>query len=315
MHILILGAAGMLGRKLTGAILGGGLPVTQLTLADVMAPPPVTGATTLAVNLADAGVATALIAARPDVIFHLAAVVSSEAEADFDKGYLVNLDGSRALLDAVRAQTDYCPRLVFASSIAVFGAPYPDAIPDDFHATPRSSYGTQKAAAELLINDHTRRGFLDGVSLRLPTICIRPGAPNKAASGFYSAILREPLAGLPAVLPVRDTLRHWFASPRSATGFFLRAASMDTATLGDRRALNMPGLSATVADQIEALRCVAGQKAVDLIRRVPDPAIAALVEPWAGNFAPARSLALGFHADRSFDDIIRVYLEDDAPKT
>jgi D-erythronate 2-dehydrogenase len=301
MHILILGAAGMLGRKLTAAITGGALSATRLTLVDVIAPPPAPGATTHALN-------------RPDVIFHLAAVVSSEAEIDFDKGYAVNLDGSRALLEAIRALPDYRPRLVFASSIAVFGAPYPDPIPDDFHITPRSSYGTQKAMTELLISDYSRRGLLDGVSLRLPTICIRPGAPNRAASGFYSGILREPLAGLPAILPVRDTIRHWFASPRIATGFFVRAATMDTSPLGDRRALNMPGLSATVADQIEALRRVAGQKAVDLIRRVPDPAIAALVEPWAGNFAPDRALDLGFRADASFEDIIRIYLEDDAPK-
>lgn len=313
MHIVILGAAGMLGRKLAAAISAGALPATRLTLVDVQAPSPMPGATSLAADLADPAVTARLIALRPDLIFHLAAVVSSEAEADFDKGYRVNLDATRVLLDAIRAQPGYCPKLIFASSIAVFGAPFPDAIPDDFHPTPRTSYGTQKAMVELLINDYSRRGIIDGISLRLPTICIRPGAPNRAASGFYSAILREPLASLPAVLPVRDTLRHWFASPRSAVGFFVHAARLDSARLGDRRALNMPGLSATVADQIDALRRVAGQKAVDLIRRVPDPDIAALVEPWAGTFDPARANALGFVADASFDAIIDVYLTDDAP--
>lgn len=316
MHILILGAAGMLGRKLTNAIVAGGLPATRLTLVDVVAgtPPEGISASALAVNLADPGVAPRLVADQPDLIFHLAAIVSGEAEADFDKGYTVNLDASRALLEAIRALPGYRPRLVFASSLAVFGAPFPDAIPDDFHLTPLTSYGTQKAITELLISDYSRRGILDGLSLRLPTICIRPGAPNRAASGFFSGILREPLAGLPATLPVPDTTRHWFASPRSAIGFFMHAAQIDTAKVGPRRALNMPGLSATVADQIEALRRVAGQKAVDLIRNAPDPTIAAIVSTWAGNFAPERATALGFVADASFDTIIRAYLQDDAPQ-
>ncbi|MES2145679.1 MAG: D-erythronate dehydrogenase [Pseudomonadota bacterium] len=306
MHILILGAAGMIGRKLTAAIAAGGLPTNRLTLADVTAPTPPDAipTTALAVNLANPGIATRLVADRPDLIFHLAAVVSGEAEVDFDKGYAVNLDASRALLEAIRTLPGYHPRLVFASSLAAFGAPFPDLIPDDFHPTPLTSYGTQKAITELLISDYSRRGILDGISLRLPTICIRPGAPNRAASGFFSSILREPLAGLPATLPVPDTTRHWFASAR-----------IDTAQIGPRRAVNMPGLSATVAEEIEALRRVAGQKAVDLITRIPDPTIAAIVGNWAGNFAPARATALGFRADASFDDIIRAYLQDDAPGT
>lgn len=317
MHILILGAAGMLGVKLTDAIVAGGLPATRMTLADVVAPRAPAGVptTTHAVNLAEPGVSARLVADRPDIIFHLAAIVSGEAEADFDKGYAVNLDASRALLEAIRALPGYRPRFVFASSIAVFGAPFPDPIPDDFHLTPLTSYGTQKAITELLISDWSRRGILDGISLRLPTICIRPGAPNRAASGFFSGILREPLAGLPATLPVPDTTRHWFASPRSATQFFLRAARIDSTPVGPRRALNMPGLAATVADQIEALRRVAGQKAVDLITYAPDPTIAGIVSNWAGNFAPDRATALGFTADTSFDDIIHAYLQDDAPKT
>ncbi|MGL6211698.1 MAG: D-erythronate dehydrogenase [Paracoccaceae bacterium] len=314
MHILIIGAAGMIGARLTSLLATRGTlgdePIHHLTLADVVAPtaPPFAGAiTTLAVDIANPATATKLIAARPQVIFHLAAIVSAQAEAEMDLGYAINLDGSRALFQAIR-HAAYAPRLVFASSTAVFGTPFPDKIPDDFHSTPRSSYGTQKAATELLLNDYTRRGFLDGIALRLPTICIRPGLPNRAASGFYSNILREPLAGKPANLPVPDTTRHWFASPNSAVHFFDHAATLNTETLGTHRALNMPGLSATVAEQIEALRRAAGQKAVDLITHIPDPAIAAIVNTWPQDFAPTRALSLGFTADHSFDQIIAAHL-------
>jgi UDP-glucose 4-epimerase len=313
MHILILGAAGMIGTKLTAAIIAGGLPVTDLTLADVVVPPPQPGATSLAINLTDPAAPARLLKGRPDLIFHLAAVVSGEAEADLAKGYATNLDASRALFDAIAAIPGYCPRLVFASSLAVFGAPFPPVIPDDFHLTPRTSYGTQKAMTELLISDYSRRGLLDGVAIRLPTICIRPGAPNRAASGFYSSILREPLNGLPATLPVRDSLRHWFASPRAATGFLLRAATLSAQDIGPDRALTMPGLSVSIAEMIAALGRVAGQSAVDLITRAPDPVIAAIVEPWAEAFAATRARALGFTAETSFDEIIRIYLEDDQP--
>lgn len=317
MHVVITGAGGMLGRKLAAAIAAtgqaGGQAVTRLTLTDIAAPPVphMTGAHALALDFAAPASAARLVADRPGLIFHLAAIVSAEAEADFDKGYRVNLDATRALFEAIRAQADYCPKVVFASTAAVFGKPFPDPIPDDFHLTPQSSYGTQKAIAELLLNDYSRRGFLDGIALRLPTICIRPGAPNRAASGFFSSILREPLAGKPAVLPVRDTLRHWFASPRAATGFFLHAAAIDTAALEGTRALNMPGLAATVADEIEALRRVAGQEAVNLIRREPDPKIAAIVETWAESYTAERARALGFRAEHSFDEIIRVHIEDE----
>lgn len=318
MHILIIGAAGMLGRKLASHLAGRGTlnaqPITRLTLADVVPPtaPGFAGQTaTTTIDLADPGTAPALAALQADVIFHFAAVVSAEAEADFDKGYGVNLDATRALFEAIRHAVQSgapVPRLIFASSTAVFGAPFPAKIPDDFHATPRSSYGAQKAMAELLLSDYTRRGFLDGIGLRLPTICIRPGAPNRAASGFYSNILREPLAGLPANLPVPDTTRHWFASPRSATGFFDHAATLDAAALGTNRILNMPGLSATVAEQIEALRRVAGTDAVNLITRIPDPAIAAIVNTWPQDFETTRATALGFTADASFDQIIETHI-------
>jgi D-erythronate 2-dehydrogenase len=321
MHILILGAAGMIGRKITAALLAkgtaGGRKITGLTLADIVAAPsPATAIpcelVTLAFEAPDSPVR--LLARRPDVIIHLAAIVSGEAEADFDKGYAINLDATRRLLEAIRHLPDYHPRFVFASSIAVFGTPFPDPIPDDYKLTPKSSYGIQKAATELLINDWSRRGFIDGISLRLPTICIRPGAPNKAASGFFSGILREPLAGLPANLPVPDTTRHWFASPRAAAGFFLHALDLDTTPLGADRALNMPGLSATVGDEIEALRRAAGQKAVDLIRRVDDPAVLTLVQGWPTRFDTRRASALGFTAETDFDQIVHIYLTEDQPR-
>ena len=211
----------------------------------------------------------------------------------------------------VSAPHDYFPRLIFASSVAVFGGPYPEAIGDEFLAAPQTSYGTQKAVDELLIGDYSRRGWLDGIALRLPTICVRPGAPNRAASGFFSGVIREPLNGREAALPVPEATRHWFASPRAAVGFFLRAAELDLARLGSRRSLTMPGVSATVGEEIEALRRVAGDAAVRLIRRQPDETVAKIVAGWPGRFDPRRAVALGFVAEASFDEIIRVYLEDD----
>lgn len=315
MHVLIIGAAGMIGARLAGDLLD--TPpagMTRLELRDALLPEAPRRAAAgvevaaAALDIRDAAAVAASIAARPEVIFHLAAIVSGEAETDFEKGYAVNFDGTRNLFEAIRAQPDYCPRLIFASSIAVFGAPFPGAIPDDFHTTPRTSYGTQKAMSELLLADYSRRGFLDGVGLRLPTICIRPGAPNKAASGFFSNILREPLAGREAVLPVPDTVRHWHASPGAAIGFLRHAMSLDTARLGDRCNLTMPGLSATVAEQIEALRRAAGDAAVARIRRAPDPAIMAIVGGWAERFDASRALDLGFRADGSFDEIIAAHL-------
>jgi nucleoside-diphosphate-sugar epimerase len=248
------------------------------------------------------------------MIFHLAAIVSGEAEADFDKGYSVNLDGTRALFEAIRQQglkSAYTPRVIFASSIAVFGTPFPDVIGDEFLTAPLTSYGTQKAITELLLADYSRRGIFDGIGIRLPTICVRPGTPNKAASGFFSNILREPLVGKEAVLPVSDTVRHWFASPRSAVGFFVHAATLDTAKVGPRRNLTMPGLSALVSDEIDALRRVGGDKAVALIRREPDPMIERIVSGWATQFDAKRATDLGFKAEQSFDEILRAHIEDE----
>jgi D-erythronate 2-dehydrogenase len=298
---LIIGAAGMIGRKLVLQ-----LKKEDLILHDVV---PFEGASFVC-DLSAPGEAEKLVASRPELIFHLAAVVSGEAEADFDKGYRVNLDGTRRLFEAIRKE-NYRPRVVFTSSIAVFGSPFPEAIGDDFLNAPLTSYGTQKAIGELLLSDYSRRGFFDGIGIRLPTICVRPGKPNKAASGFFSGIIREPLAGEEAVLPVPETVRHWFASPRAAVGFLLHAAKLDTAQLQNRRNLSMPGISATVGEQIEALRKVAGDKVARLIRREPDPTIMRIVEGWPRNFDAKRALRLGFRADQSFEEIIRIHLADE----
>jgi nucleoside-diphosphate-sugar epimerase len=315
MQALIIGAAGMIGGRLAASLARDPEPgLEALTLVDVVEPAAPAGAvpvTTGVLDLTDPAAVARRVAARPDVIVHLAAVVSGEAEADFEKGYAVNFDGARALFEAIRAQPGYRPRVIFASSIAVYGTPFPEPIPDDFHLTPLTSYGTQKAMSELLLADYSRRGFFDGIGLRLPTVCIRPGVPNKAASGFFSNILREPLAGKEAVLPVEDEVRHWHASPRAAVGFFRHAMRLDPARLGDRRSLAMPGLSATVAEQIEALRRAAGEKAVRLIRREPDPVIRRIVSGWATRIDASRALALGFAADASFDAIIAAHVEDE----
>lgn len=324
MDVLVIGAGGMIGRKLTDRLLAAGeiagRPIDRLTLADVAAPAVPAGAgvavESFACDLAVPGEAERLVERRHDLIVHLAAIVSGEAEADFERGYAVNLDGTRMLLEAIRAAGGgWRPRLVYTSSIAVFGPPFPGdgtlPIPDDFHTTPQTSYGTQKAIGELLLDDYSRRGFVDGVGIRLPTICVRPGKPNRAASGFFSGIVREPLAGLEAVLPVDDDVRHWFASPRAAVGFLLHAAALDTGLLGARRTLTMPGVSATVAEEIAALERIAGPKAVALIRREPDPTIRRIVSVWPSAFDARRALALGFAADADFDAIVRAHVDDE----
>ncbi len=326
MHVLITGAAGMIGRKLSARLAADralcGRPVDRLTLADVVPPEKPVGfpgaVETIAADISDPAPSKVLIAQRPDVIFHLAAVVSAEAELDFEKGYRINLDGTRNLLEAIRAlgaqplgARDHVPKFVFASSIAVFGAPFPDPIGDEFHLTPLTSYGTQKAIGELLLADHARRGILDGIGIRLPTIVVRPGKPNKAASGFFSSIIREPLAGEDAVLPVEETVRHWHASPRSAVGFLLHAAGVRREQLGPRINLSMPGVCCTVGEQIAALGRIAGARAVARIRREPDPLIGRIVAGWPSRFDARRALALGFRCERDFDEIIRVHIEDE----
>ena len=320
MHILITGAAGMIGRKLTERLIVdralGDRAIEKLTLLDIVAPARPAGFSDhvkiRAADLASPGVAEKAILERPETIFHLAGVVSGEAETDFDKGYRVNLDGTRALLEAIRAAGGgYKPKVVFTSSIAVFGAPFPPAIPDDFHLTPLTSYGTQKAICELLLADYNRRGILDGVGIRLPSIVVRPGKPNKAASGFFSGIIREPLAGLEAVLPVADSVRHTHASPRAAIGFLIHAAGLTREQLGARINLSMPGVCCTVAEQIEALARIAGPQVAARIRRQPDELVARIVGGWSERFDAQRAAALGFTVEASFDDIIRAHIEDE----
>ena len=318
MRILITGAAGMIGRKLThrlardGALAG--RAITALDLHDIVeAERPDLPGVEIGIHtgdLADAGAAAKLVAAKPDMVFHLAGVVSGEAEADFAKGYRVNLDGTRMLFDAVR-EAGHAPRVVFTSSIAVFGAPFPEIIPDDFHLTPLTSYGTQKMMGEALLADYTRRGFFDGVGIRLPTICVRPGKPNKAASGFFSGIIREPLAGQEAILPVPRSVVHSHASPRSAIGFLIHAASIDGALIGPRRNLTMPSIGVTVGEQIEALERVAGSDVVKLIREEPDETVWSIVKGWPTRFSATRARELGFVSEDSFDAIIRAHIEDE----
>jgi nucleoside-diphosphate-sugar epimerase len=224
----------------------------------------------------------------------------------------VNLDGTRFLLDGIRTVgAGYRPRVVFASSIAVFGAPLPEVIGDDQSLAPLTSYGTQKAIGELLLADYSRRGVIDGVGIRLPTICVRPGKPNRAASSFFSNIIREPLNGQLAVLPVPDDVRHWHASPRAAVGFLLHAATIDSGGLGNRRSLTMPGVSVTVAEQIAALRRIGGEEAVRRIRREPDETIMRIIAGWPRRFDARRASALGFRAEANFDEIIRAHVEDE----
>ncbi|MGE0061602.1 MAG: D-erythronate dehydrogenase [Xanthobacteraceae bacterium] len=320
MHVLVTGAAGMIGRKLLARLASdGGLngqPIEHLTLIDVMTPEAPAGfkdkVTAVAADLAAPSVADKLIAPRPEVVFHLAGVVSGEAETNFEKGYHVNLDGIRNLIEAIRVVGDgYRPKVIFTSSIAVYGAPFPHAIPDEFNLTPLTSYGTQKAIGELLLADYTRRGFLEGVGIRLPSICIRPGKPNLAASGFFSGIIREPLAGQEAVLPVSDTVLHTHASPRAAVGFLVHAASLTREQIGPRIGLAMPGVCCTIAEQIEALTRIAGPKVAARIRRQPDELVTRIVSGWPHRFDARRARELGFVAETGFDEIIRAHIDDE----
>ena len=318
-RILIIGGGGMVGQKLAHKLDAEGLTShTDLDVAlfDIGFPPSGASGRHITGNIASPEIAKSLAKERFDIIFHLAAIVSGESETNFDKGWSVNMMSMWHLLEALRSEHTtsdgaYVPRVVFTSSIAVFGGPYPEKIDDIFLSAPQTSYGAQKAICELMLSDFSRKGFVDGMSLRLPTICVRPGKANLAASSFFSGIIREPLNGQEALLPVPDTVRHWHASPKSAAGFLSHAATLDTALLAGRRALNLPGVSCTVAEQIEALRSIAGQQVVDRIVTCPDPAIMRIVEGWPRNFQPERAIKLGFKAENSFEEIIQTYIADD----
>ncbi|MCY4167112.1 MAG: SDR family oxidoreductase [Rhodobacter sp.] len=319
LKVLVTGGGGMLGQKLAKHLGERGLRGDRdlrVTLADIAFPEDGAPGTEVVADMSVPGTMAKLAAGCPDVIFHLASVVSGEAEEDYAKGWSTNMSPMWELLEALRERHDasggeYVPRIVFTSSIAVFGGPFPARIDDQFLTAPQTSYGAQKAVCELMLGDASRKGWVDGISIRLPTICVRPGMPNRAASGFFSGIIREPLNGEEAVLPVEDTVRHWMSSPRSAVGFMVHAAGLDTALLEGRRSLNMPGVSCTVGEQIEALGRVAGTDRARLIRREPDPVIMNIVSMWPRDFEPARALALGFSAERDFDRMIRIYMEDE----
>jgi len=320
MKLLIMGGAGMIGETLLNLILSNpklrNKQITEITLFDIIdSPYPSDSKIPIIVKSGDISnqqTSVDLVSSKPDIIFHLAAIVSGQAEQEFDLGWNINAKGSWGLFEAIRNIGDnYCPRVVFTSSIAVFGAPFPEKITDDFFTTPLTSYGAQKAISELLLSDYSRKGMIDGVSIRLPTICVRPGKPNLAASGFFSGIIREPLNGKEAILPVSTEVRHWHATPRSAAGFLIHAAEIDTSLLNHRITLNMPGLSVTVQEQIDALQRVAGNSVVKLIKHKPDPVIQKIVSGWARDFETKRSIQLGFKAENNFDEIIKVYIEDD----
>ncbi|MEO1541109.1 MAG: D-erythronate dehydrogenase [Pseudomonadota bacterium] len=317
MRILITGGGGFLGQKLaqslarTGTLRGMG--IEALTLSDVTAPPapgadfPVNG---VASDISDTGEVSALFAEPYDVIFHLAAVVSGAAEADFDLGMRVNLRGTLNLLEAARAQGN-APVLVYASSVAVHGGEAPDLISDGVELNPQTSYGAQKAMGELLLNDMSRKGFLDGRGLRLPTVSIRPGKANAAASSFMSSIFREPLQGEAANCPVSDDYPIWHTAPRTVTANLIHAAEIDGEAFGANRNINLPGRTDTVAEMITAMTRVAGSGPADLITWDADPVIERIVLGWRSHFAAEKGLRLGFAADESFENSVRWFLEDD----
>ena len=319
MHITILGGGGFLGGKLSARLAGdgtlGGRPIESLTLFDLQHPPAPGDAPFPVRSLGGdlAALPGAAIPPETDVVFHLAAVVSAAAEADYDLGRAVNVRGTDAVIDACRA-LPRPPRVVFTSSVASFGGGQDAVLGDDARQVPSNSYGAQKAAAELFLADASRRGFLDAVLIRLPTVAIRPGRPNKAASSFVSAILREPLLGLPADLPVPDEFAVWICSPRRAVDWLLHAAAMDTAAMGLDRAVNPPGLRATVGDMLTAMdRIRPGASA--LVRRIPDPAVADIVGGWPAAFAAHRARTLGFQAHEPLDDLVAAFVADDLEAT
>jgi nucleoside-diphosphate-sugar epimerase len=325
MRIVITGGAGFLGVRLARALLardalidgrGVARPLRELVLLDVAPPPELGDSRVRAVtgDLADAAVIERAVTLDTDSVFHLAAVVSGQAEADFDVGMRVNLDATRLVLERCRRLTAP-PKFVFASSLAVFGGTLPDPVPDDAPLTPQASYGTQKAIGELLVYDMTRKGFIDGRSLRLPTVTVRPGKPNKAASSFASGIIREPLSGIDAICPVARSTKMWVTSPRVVIANIVAGHEAPASAFAHTRSVNVPGILVPVEAMVTALRKVAGDEVADRVKWQFDPAIDRIVSTWASNFAPKLGYALGMTSDQDFEGIVRAYIADDMPKT
>jgi nucleoside-diphosphate-sugar epimerase len=313
MRVLITGGNGFIGRKLAAALLRDDTAaIERITLFDTVAAEDLPSDARIEVvsgDITDRD-AVARAAADADRVWHLAAVVSAGAEADFDLGYRVNVDGTRLLLETLRA-TGRRPRVVFASSYAVYGGEMPDPVPDGFHTTPQSSYGTQKAIGELLIADYTRKGFIDGRSLRLPTIVVRPGRPNRAASTFASSIIREPLAGQEAICPVGPDTAIWILSPRRVVEALQHAMRLPESAWGDDRTVPLAGITVTVREMVDALTRVAGPATAERIRWEPDPAIERIVRTWPVRAEAERARRLGFPDDASFEAVLRAHVEDE----
>jgi nucleoside-diphosphate-sugar epimerase len=307
MNILITGGGGFIGSRLARA-LHERHPGARIRLLDVGFPSPPPFEARVG-DLASPEVVAKALGKDTDLVFHLAAVVSGGAEADFDLGYRVNLDGTRALLEACRHQSKP-PKVVYASSVAAFGGALPDVLDDSTTPAPQTSYGTQKVIGEYLVADYTRKGMIDGRSLRLPTVVVRPGKPNLAASSFASGIIREPLAGVVAECPVPETTGVWIVSPRRVVEAFLHAAELPASAWPTTRVVNLPGITLTVREMIDAMGRVAGRHTVDLVKFEPDARIQGIVKTWPVRFRTDRANAMGFRADDDFDSIVRDHLED-----
>ena len=321
MEVLITGGAGFLGSKLARQLLARGTlagpsgqaeKISRITLLDQVAAqgfddPRIAIMTG---DAADAAVIAKALTPSVQSVFHLAAVVSGEAESDFDLGMRINLDATRILLEQARKNGNR-PRLVFTSSVAVFGGDLPPKVLDTTPATPQGSYGAQKAMCELMVTDYSRKGFVDGRSLRLPTVTVRPGKANKAASSFASGIIREPLNGVVSVCPVPPDTKVWALSPRSTVHNLIHAHELDSAAFGSAGAVNLPGLTTTVGEMVAAMGRVAGAETMKRVEWKEDPAIMKLVRTWPGDFVTNRAEKMGFVHDASFDDVVKAYMEEE----
>ncbi|MDY7545171.1 SDR family oxidoreductase [Glaciimonas sp. CA11.2] len=323
MQVVITGGAGFLGQRLARQLLAQGtLPdskgalqtITKIVLVDIVAATGFDDARIAQItgDIADSALLERAITTDTAAIFHLAAIVSGQAESDFELGMRINLEASRLLLERCRL-CGHQPRVIFTSSVAVFGGDLPAVVQDNTALNPQSSYGAQKAIAELLLNDYSRKGYVDGRVLRLPTISVRPGKPNKAASSFASGIIREPLNGESTVCPVGPEVRLWLLSPRKVIACLIHGYTLTTEALGTRRTINLPGVSVTVGEMVGALERVAGSEVAKRVEWKQDPSIDRIISSWPGAWDATRATALGFSSDDNFDDIVRAYIEDDLP--